>query len=56
MEKDVSAPEFVDVHVLERERLAREGQVKTGTWTATMYAQRKVFLHLVNPASSHAQF
>jgi hypothetical protein len=31
---DVSAPKFVDVHVLERERLAREGQVKTGTRTA----------------------
>jgi hypothetical protein len=31
---DVSAPEFVDIHVLERERLAREGRVKTGILTA----------------------
>jgi hypothetical protein len=30
--RDVSAPELVDVHVLERERLARERRVKIGTY------------------------
>jgi len=30
----VSAPELIDVHVLERERFAREGRVKTGKQTS----------------------
>jgi hypothetical protein len=35
----VSAPELIDVHVLERERFAREGRVKTGIRTSSLVSK-----------------
>lgn len=38
----VSAPELIDVQVLERERPAQEGRVKTGMRTKTSVSKTKI--------------